>query len=85
MQSLLKTTTSTNGQLKVEEKKQIMDNFRAVVFCHRQEEVITLKDKFRESIKGRQVRVGNGDKAYYVDLEDYYFQTSLLYNLSHNL
>ena len=73
-QSLLKTTTSTNGQLKVEEKKKIMDNFRSVVFCRRQEEIKPLKDKFEESVKGRQVRVGNGDRAYYVDLEDYYLK-----------
>ena len=71
---LVKTARTDNECVGFEEKKVIMDQFRAVLYASSESSCEEEKGKFLKVIHGVEVRVGNGDQAYYVDLVDYFWK-----------
>ena len=69
---LVKTARTDNECVGFEEKKRIMDQFRAVLYATSESSCEEEKGKFLKVIHDVQVRVGNGDQAYHVDLVDYF-------------
>ena len=55
----------------IAKKEAIMECFRAVVYAASNEDSEDKMRKFEEEIFGVEVRVGNGDKGYYVDVLTY--------------
>lgn len=74
MKSLISTAQAINGGTNVdyEKKSEIMEDFRALLYASSEGEAHVIAEKFDKSIEGVQVRVGNGDKAYYVNLKAYF-------------
>ena len=74
MKSLISTAQGINGGTNVdyEKKSDMMEAFRVLLYANTEGEAHVMAERFDKIIEGVQVRVGNGDKAYYVNLKAYF-------------
>ena len=74
MKSLISTAQTINGGNNVdyEKKSDMMEAFRVLMYASTEGEAHIMAERFDKIIEGVQVRVGNGDKAYYANLRSYF-------------
>ena len=70
---LIKTAKKETGDiLGYDGKKEIMEAFTDLVYAHSSDISQERKVRFEKIIAGVEVRVGNGDQAYFVNLQEYF-------------
>ena len=77
IKTLLSTSRASAGsyeKVDIEKKDTIMTSFRAVVYAKTELEAKDCSEKFLAESETIDVRVGNGDKAYYTNLREYYIK-----------
>ena len=74
IKQLVSTARREDGSMNVdlEKKDKIMTAFRAIAYAHSSEICSDNLKVFIREIEGIEVRVGNGEKSYYVNFWEYY-------------
>ena len=74
MKTLVSTAQAVDGGISVDydKKIEIMETFRNVLYATTDDDAEVKMEMFEKGIIGIRVRVGNGDKAYYTNLNEYF-------------
>ena len=74
MKTLVSTSQAIDGgsSADYEKKNEMMEAFRSALYATTEEDANEKLKIFEEVIAGIRVRIGNGDKAYYANLSEYF-------------